>query len=60
MAMLAFLGLGTGTPMAPRLLAAGHDLTVWNRTRAKAEPLVDLEAAAAASPADAVPLGRTL
>ncbi|MDQ6698087.1 MAG: NAD(P)-binding domain-containing protein, partial [Actinomycetota bacterium] len=26
--------------MATRLLEAGHDLTVWNRTRAKAEPLV--------------------
>ena len=58
MAKLAFLGLGQmGTPMAARLLGAGHDLTVWNRTRAKAEPLADLEAAAAASPADAVSRG---
>ena len=28
-----------GSAMARRLLDAGHDLTVWNRTRAKAEPL---------------------
>ena len=28
-----------GTPMAERLLKAGHDVTIWNRTRAKAEPL---------------------
>ena len=27
--------------MAKRLLDAGHDLTVWNRTRAKAEPLAE-------------------
>jgi len=55
MAKLAFLGLGQmGTPMASRLLQAGHDLTVWNRTAARAEPLVEQGAAAAASPADAV------
>jgi 3-hydroxyisobutyrate dehydrogenase-like beta-hydroxyacid dehydrogenase len=29
-----------GSVMAKRLLDAGHDLMVWNRTRAKAEPLV--------------------
>jgi 3-hydroxyisobutyrate dehydrogenase len=28
-----------GFPMAERLLKAGHDVTIWNRTRAKAEPL---------------------
>ena len=40
MARLAVLGLGTmGTPIARRLLAAGHDVSVWNRTRARAEPL---------------------
>ena len=55
MAKIAFLGLGQmGAPMAARLLEAGHDLTVWNRTRAKAEPLLDQGAAAAVSPADAV------
>ena len=29
---IAFLGLGKmGTPMARRLMAAGNELTVWNR-----------------------------
>ncbi len=37
---VAFLGLGNmGTPMARKLIHAGHDVTVWNRTLAKAEPL---------------------
>ena len=37
---IAFLGLGNmGTPMARQLIRAGHDVTVWNRTREKAEPL---------------------
>ena len=30
-----------GAVMAGRLLDAGHELTVWNRTRAKAEPLAE-------------------
>ncbi|MFD9910448.1 NAD(P)-dependent oxidoreductase [Streptomyces sp. NPDC059063] len=52
---IAFLGLGhMGTPMARQLLAAGHPLTVWNRTAAKAAPLVDAGARLAPSPADAV------
>jgi 3-hydroxyisobutyrate dehydrogenase-like beta-hydroxyacid dehydrogenase len=55
MTKLAFLGLGQmGTPMALRLLEAGHDVIVWNRTGARAEALVDKGAVAAASPADAV------
>lgn len=38
---LGWLGTGRmGSVMAKRLLDAGHDLTVWNRTRAKTEPLV--------------------
>lgn len=37
---VGFVGLGTmGAPMAGHLLRAGVDLTVWNRTAAKAEPL---------------------
>ena len=37
---LGWLGTGRmGSIMAHRLLDAGHDLTVWNRTRAKTEPL---------------------
>jgi 3-hydroxyisobutyrate dehydrogenase len=31
-----------GLPMAERLLKAGHDLSIWNRTRSKAEPLAKL------------------
>ncbi|UWQ89605.1 NAD(P)-dependent oxidoreductase [Rhodobacteraceae bacterium M382] len=38
MAKIAFLGLGVmGYPMAGHLLAAGHEVTVYNRTSAKAE-----------------------
>ncbi|KIN72342.1 3-hydroxyisobutyrate dehydrogenase [Sulfitobacter guttiformis KCTC 32187] len=38
MAKLAFLGLGVmGAPMAGHLQNAGHDVTVYNRTEAKAE-----------------------
>lgn len=37
---VALLGTGLmGAPMARRLLQAGFDVAVWNRTRAKAEPL---------------------
>jgi 3-hydroxyisobutyrate dehydrogenase len=37
---LGWIGMGRmGHPMAERLLQAGHDLAIWNRTRAKAEPL---------------------
>ena len=37
---IGWIGAGRmGTPMAERLIKAGHDVTVWNRTRAKAEPL---------------------
>jgi 3-hydroxyisobutyrate dehydrogenase-like beta-hydroxyacid dehydrogenase len=35
---VAFLGLGRmGRPMAERLVDAGHDVTVWNRTASKCE-----------------------
>lgn len=38
MAKIAFLGLGVmGYPMAGHLVAKGHDVTVYNRTTAKAE-----------------------
>jgi 3-hydroxyisobutyrate dehydrogenase len=48
---LAFLGLGQmGAPMARRLLDAGHDVAVWNRTGARADPLVQAGARQAASP----------
>jgi len=49
---VGWIGLGRmGLPMAERLLAAGHELTVWNRTRAKAEALVGKGATLADSPA---------
>ncbi|UNZ16796.1 NAD(P)-binding domain-containing protein [Streptomyces sp. 891-h] len=52
---LALLGLGDmGTALAHTWLAAGHSLTVWNRTAAKAEPLAAEGARVAASAADAV------
>jgi 3-hydroxyisobutyrate dehydrogenase-like beta-hydroxyacid dehydrogenase len=55
MAKLAFLGLGLmGTPMATRLLDAGHDVTVWDRTAARTVPLVDRGARTAGTPAEAV------
>lgn len=53
MATLGYIGTGLmGAPMAARLLAAGHPLTVWNRTAAKAQALVDKGAAMGESPAD--------
>ncbi len=37
---IGWIGMGRmGFPMAERLLKAGHDVSIWNRTRAKAEPL---------------------
>jgi 3-hydroxyisobutyrate dehydrogenase len=40
---IGWIGMGRmGTPMAERLVKAGHDVSVWNRTRAKAEPVAKL------------------
>ncbi|WP_240135290.1 NAD(P)-binding domain-containing protein [Streptomyces sp. MUM 178J] len=51
---LAFIGLGNmGGGMAHRLLDSGRQLTVHNRTAAKARPLVEAGAVLADSPADA-------
>lgn len=51
---MAFCGLGQmGLPMAARLLEAGHELVVWNRTAERAEPLVERGAHLADTPADA-------
>ena len=37
---IGWIGIGRmGFPMAERLLNAGHDVSIWNRTRSKAEPL---------------------
>ena len=43
-----------GTTLARTWLTAGHPLTVWNRTAARAEPLAAEGATVAASPAEAV------
>ncbi len=52
---IAFLGLGKmGLPMALRLEAAGHDVTVWNRSAGRTEMAVSRGAAKAATPAHAV------
>jgi 3-hydroxyisobutyrate dehydrogenase-like beta-hydroxyacid dehydrogenase len=52
---IAFLGLGAmGTPMARLLLKAGHELTVWNRTRQRAEALGSDGARVVPTPAEAV------
>ena len=55
MAKIAFLGLGVmGFPMAGHIAAAGHDVTVYNRTAAKAEAWVAQHGGAhAATPAAA-------
>jgi 3-hydroxyisobutyrate dehydrogenase len=40
---IGWIGAGRmGTPMAERLIKAGYDVTIWNRTRAKAASLADL------------------
>jgi 3-hydroxyisobutyrate dehydrogenase-like beta-hydroxyacid dehydrogenase len=51
---IGFLGLGNmGKPMALRLLAAGHELSVWNRSEGRTEPLLREGAIAAGTPAEA-------
>ncbi|GAA0339884.1 NAD(P)-binding domain-containing protein [Actinoallomurus spadix] len=52
---LTLLGLGAmGTALAHSWLAAGHPLTVWNRTAARAEPLAAKGATVTATAAEAV------
>ncbi|GAA4198377.1 NAD(P)-binding domain-containing protein [Microbispora amethystogenes] len=52
---LSLLGLGAmGGALARAWLAAGHPLTVWNRTAARAQALADQGARVAATPAEAV------
>ncbi|UIJ44984.1 NAD(P)-dependent oxidoreductase [Sphingomonas cannabina] len=55
MADIAYLGLGVmGAPMARHLAAAGHNVTVYNRTRARAEAWVaEHGGTLAATPAEA-------
>jgi enamine deaminase RidA (YjgF/YER057c/UK114 family)/NAD(P)-dependent dehydrogenase (short-subunit alcohol dehydrogenase family) len=54
MSRIAVLGVGRmGAPIARRLLAAGHHVTVWNRTPARAAPLAEAGAVLASTPAEA-------
>jgi len=55
MSRVAVLGLGAmGRAIAARLLGAGHDVTVWNRTPGRDDELVAAGAAHADSPGEAV------
>src|SRR5262245_40392070 len=50
---LGWIGMGRmGYPMAERLLKAGNTVSIWNRTRAKAEPLATLGGRIAGTPAE--------
>jgi 3-hydroxyisobutyrate dehydrogenase len=54
-APVALLGTGImGEAMARRMLTAGLDVRVWNRTASKAEPLSEAGATVASTPAEAV------
>jgi 3-hydroxyisobutyrate dehydrogenase-like beta-hydroxyacid dehydrogenase len=51
---IGFIGLGDmGMGIVPRLLAGGHSVTGWNRTKSKAEPLLKLGMGWADSPREA-------
>lgn len=51
---IGFLGLGNmGMPMAHCLIAAGYELSVWNRTEGRTEPLLREGAIQAGTPAEA-------
>src|SRR5258706_5245262 len=51
---IGFIGLGAmGAAIARNLLESGHDLRVFNRSPARAQPLRDAGATVAASPAQA-------
>src|SRR5215208_3465813 len=51
---IGFCGLGLmGAPMVRRLLAAGHEVRVWNRTPEKTAALASLGAQVVGTPAQA-------
>jgi 3-hydroxyisobutyrate dehydrogenase-like beta-hydroxyacid dehydrogenase len=51
---VGFIGLGNmGSAIARNLIKAGHSLTVYNRTRSRAEAFASLGASVAETPADA-------
>jgi 3-hydroxyisobutyrate dehydrogenase len=50
---IGFIGMGImGRPMAKNLLAAGHEVTVYNRTESRCEEVVAAGAAKASTPAE--------
>ncbi|MHA1536855.1 MAG: NAD(P)-dependent oxidoreductase [Alphaproteobacteria bacterium] len=50
---LGFIGMGLmGAPMTRRLLEAGYEVAVWNRSAGKAAPLIEAGARAGTSPKD--------
>lgn len=50
---IGWIGAGRmGVELAARLLRSGYDVSVWNRTREKAQPLEELGAIVVESPAD--------
>ena len=50
---IGWVGMGRmGYPMAERLVKAGYDVLIWNRTRSKAEPLAEAGATLVDSPRD--------
>ena len=55
MARIGFLGLGSmGQAMAQRLIDAGHDVVVWNRSAGPRDELASLGATAVETPAEAL------
>ena len=54
MKKIAFIGTGVmGASIVKHLVKAGYELTVYNRTKSKADPLIALGAKWAATPAEA-------
>ncbi len=50
---IGWIGMGRmGYPMAERLLKAGYDVSIWNRTKSKAEPLAALGGKVVDKPSD--------
>jgi 3-hydroxyisobutyrate dehydrogenase len=50
---IGWIGMGRmGYPMAERLVKGGYDVSVWNRTKSKAEPLAQKGATLVGRPAD--------
>lgn len=60
MPTVGFLGLGNmGLAMAKRLVDAGHDVVVWNRSAEKADQAVAFGARAAETPTEALATGMS-